>query len=381
MSAGAAHYSDRLSRLQLPKKARGASASAPAAMIRKEQKHIEAAIRESLKDSQPSQPEERAAVSAQASSPRRPNTAGNSSPKYTMVDDTPSTSGGQRKPPVKQSRGRKIVLNSDEESGDSEEDAEAVSDSGSEFSEDEEAESASESDADSSDVADSKEEEDIKPAAKRQKKGAAAQRASVPAQKKAPAAAAKKAPAKSTAQAKGNAANQRAAASCPAATAATKGPAAAAPAAASAGAPRKSPPSKGKAKPLQPSSAPNQLLPPAVAPQKAAASKPSVPEGQVHTPAAHVGRHVSLAKGPAAEALVAAHTTATAPPGPAARTGTPPGTATPVQKVAAAGALKRATPLSGSLKGILASGPQFRVSGLRRAGGIKLHNVGLNKKP
>ena len=65
-----------------------------------------------------------------------------------------------------------------------------------------------------------------------------------------------------------------------------------------------------------------------------------------------------------------------------AATGTPPGTATPVQKVTTAvGMLKRATPLSGSLKGLLASGPQFRVSGLRRAGGIKLHNVGSNQKP
>ncbi len=62
------------------------------------------------------------------------------------------------------------MLDSDEESGNSEEDADATSDSGSEFSEDEEAEPASESDADSSDVADSEEEEDIKPAAKRQKK-------------------------------------------------------------------------------------------------------------------------------------------------------------------------------------------------------------------
>lgn len=73
-------------------------------MIRKEQKQIEAAIRESLKDSQPSQPEERAAVSAQASSPRRPDTTGNSGPKDTMVDDTPSTSEVRRKPPLKQSR-------------------------------------------------------------------------------------------------------------------------------------------------------------------------------------------------------------------------------------------------------------------------------------
>lgn len=62
------------------------------------------------------------------------------------------------------------MLDSDGESSDSEEDAEAVSDSGSEFSEDGEAGSASESDADSSDVADPEEEEDIKPAAKRQKK-------------------------------------------------------------------------------------------------------------------------------------------------------------------------------------------------------------------
>ncbi|BDA42025.1 hypothetical protein COCOBI_02-8260 [Coccomyxa sp. Obi] len=378
MSAGAAQNADRLSRLQLPKKARGSPASAPAAMIRKEQKQIEAAIRESLKDSQPSQPEERAAVSAQASSPRRPNTAGNSSPKDTMVDDTPSTSRGKRKPPVKQSRGRKIVMDNDDESGSSDEDAGAMSDSGSEFSEDEEAESASESDADSSDVADSEEEEDIKPAAKRQKKGAAAQRTSAPAQKKQPAAAAKKVPARSTAQVKGNAANQRAAASCPAATAAAKRAATAAPAAAaSARAARKTPPSRGKAKPLQPSSAPNQLSAAAVAPQKAVPSKPLVPEAQVHTPAANVGGNVRVsAQGPAAKALVTAQITATAP------TGTPPGTATPVQKVAAAaGALKRATPMPGSLKGILASGPQFRVSGLRRAGGIKLHNVGSNQKP
>lgn len=61
----------------------------------------------------------------------------------------------------------------------------------------------------------------------------------------------------------------------------------------------------------------------------------------------------------------------------AAQAGTPLGTATPVQP------LKRATPLSGgpSLSGILASGPQFRVSGLRRAGGIKLHNVGQGQTP
>lgn len=56
--------------------------------------------------------------------------------------------------------------------------------------------------------------------------------------------------------------------------------------------------------------------------------------------------------------------------------GTPLGTTTPVQP------LKRATPASGnSLSGILASGPQFRVSGLRRAGGIKLHNVGPGQTP
>ena len=78
-------------------------------MFRAEQKQIEAAIRESLKESPPSQPEERAAVST---SPRRPNTVGNSSVKDTsaMVDETPSTSQGQRQPPVKQSRYHSIAF-------------------------------------------------------------------------------------------------------------------------------------------------------------------------------------------------------------------------------------------------------------------------------
>lgn len=66
-----------------------------------------------------------------------------------------------------------MVLDSDDESSSSGEEAGSEgagseSDSGSEFSE--EAESASDSDGDSSEVADSEEDEDIKPAAKRQKK-------------------------------------------------------------------------------------------------------------------------------------------------------------------------------------------------------------------
>lgn len=60
----------------------------------------------------------------------------------------------------------------------------------------------------------------------------------------------------------------------------------------------------------------------------------------------------------------------------AAKVKTPSAVITPVQR----SVIKRMTPVSGSLSSILPAGPQFRVSGLRRAGGIKLHNVGSNHK-
>ena len=49
--------------------------------------------------------------------------------------------------------------------------------------------------------------------------------------------------------------------------------------------------------------------------------------------------------------------------------------ATPAAGPAAGSALKRQTPGSGALAALLPSGPAFRVSGLRKQGGIKLHNL------
>lgn len=77
--------------------------------------------------------------------------------------------------------------------------------------------------------------------------------------------------------------------------------------------------------------------------------------------------------GPAPAAVAAAST---------APAGTPSGAVTPAaapKLTGAASSLKRATPGSGPLSRLLPAGPQFRVSGLRRAGGIKLHNVGRNQ--
>jgi hypothetical protein len=51
------------------------------------------------------------------------------------------------------------------------------------------------------------------------------------------------------------------------------------------------------------------------------------------------------------------------------------GPATPASGPAVGSALKRQTPGSGALAALLPSGPAFRVSGLRKQGGIKLHNL------
>lgn len=78
------------------KKTLHSTQSAPAATSRKEQEQIEAAIRKSLQDSEPSQPSSDALASAKDPSSQKLTFAGKDASKDTVVMDTPSTSGGTK---------------------------------------------------------------------------------------------------------------------------------------------------------------------------------------------------------------------------------------------------------------------------------------------